>query len=517
MRLSETTPTQATSDHFSLTILVMLAVAVILHGCSWSRETPTGVTANPERATSPPPTQTLTLSPKGSPTATNTRPPMAPEDWPTRLLSVSPDGRPSEGAWAQLSADARYAVFVADSQVFLREMETGTTRLVSATTDGARGDDWSFASAISGDGSTVAFFSLASNLVEDPYLDCPEQGKPSEADCGQLYVYDVASRKLERVPVAAFRHATADIALSEDGHYVAFAVSGALYREGVYLYDTRTGELTTISAGDVSDSQVLFDVGGTTVDISADGRYVAFASPDNGIVPDDQNGVSDVFVYDREEKHVERISAPIDGVESGQPSGFQWVPNTGGDTESGLAISADGRYVVFMSAAPNLVKMDLPPCPHWPWADEMFPACRHIYLRDREMGTTELISVSDTGEPGNRASQDGDISADGRWVVFTSLASNLTPDRLAGCRDFSFDGFCPQVFARDRQKGKTYLVSKGWDNRSAEAYSHHPVISPDGRYVAFQSGAGNLAPGIPVGQSQYAFITDIFQLLEVHR
>ncbi len=131
--------------------------------------------------------------------------------------------------------------------------------------------------------------------------------------------------------------------------------------------DTVSGDITPIQRS-VSTAE-HHEPGGDAVDISADGRYVAFASSVNGLVPSDSNRTEDVFVYDRIADVIERISQPLDGVESGQPSGVQGVPNTGGAFDSALGISADGRYVVFMSAAPNLVRQKLAPCQLWLWVD----------------------------------------------------------------------------------------------------------------------------------------------------
>jgi len=441
---------------------------------------------------------TATSTPTSRPTANLT----------TRLVSVTANGRldrRAKGA-VQISGDGRYVVYlVALGQIYLRDLQTGTATPVTAAPSGAPADNWSFAPSISADGRTVAFFSAASNLVEDAYQECPlaESGEPEP--CGSLYLYDAASGGLERIPVAAAFSTGLDTALSADGRYAAFSTPQAFLREGVFLYDRATKAITPISLGDVSDP-LTFNSGGGAVDISADGRYVAFASWDDDVVPGDNDGESDVFVYDRDTGQIERISAPIDGSESGGPSGFHSIPNTGGASERGLSISADGRYMAFMSTAPNLVARDLVPCQHWSWTDE-FPACRHIYLYDRETGTMELISVSGDGTPGNRASEDADVSADGRWVVFTSLADNLTVDGSTRCNYYA--GICPQVYVRDREGGQTYLVSRGWDGQPADAQSSDGVITPDGHHVAFISGAGNLVPDVPFSQNRHVFVTDL--------
>lgn len=464
----------------------------------------------------------ITIQPTQAPTPTATAYSYMRDEGPTRLLSLSPDRRPAFGSDVQLADGGRRAVYLdGDLQVYFRDLETGITRLVSAAPDGSAGDDWSFAPAISADGNVVAFFSIASNLAEDPYRECPKEATDK---CGSLYIYEVSSGRLERLGLATGQLPSGmDTALSADGQYVAFAIPNGFLRIGVFLYDRATDVLTIVYSGDLSRSGRI-DVGAVAVDISADGRFVAFAAPDNGIVPDDQNDSMDVFLYDRVTGGIGRVSKPHDGIESRLPSGLQWVPGTGGAVEAGLSISANGRFVVYTSAAPNLVDQSLPPCEHW-WFDwesnsrVVFPACRHIYLYDRQTGTTELVSVSDEGAPGDYASWGADISADGRWVVFTSLASNLSVQRPSGCKDLAFHGLCPQVYLRDRLEGRTYLVSRNAEGHPAEASCLNPVITPGGQFAAFESSAGDLVPGVtfsrPSYGPRYVFITSLPNLLSV--
>lgn len=526
--------------HSAFRSAMVLIVVAALFGCraegddlAASGTPPPGRTATrPDDTPAPTATATATRWPTATPgvTATSTptvlsRPTAAPTSPPpfeliTRLVSVAADGRLDKRlkGVVRISGDGRYAVYSAIAKgmwinhIYLRDLEAGVTTPVTTAPGGTLADKWSFAPSISDDGSTVAFFSFASNLVGDAYQECRPVESGETEPCGSLYIYDVVSGALERIAVAAAPSTHPDTALSADGRYVAFAAPQAYLREGVFLYDRGTGDITPISPGDSSEPPPTTNSGGFAVDISADGRYVAFASLDDDIVPDDTNGGIDVFVYDRIAGQIERISTPVDGIESSQPSGYQAVPNTGGGFERGLSISADGRYVVFMSAAPNLVDRHLSPCQRWPWVDA-FPACRHIYLHDRETGTTELISVSDDGTPGNRASEDGDVSADGRWVVLTSLADNLTADGPIRCQGYTMGGACSQVYVRDREQGRTYLVSRGWNGQLPNANSFDGVITPDGRYVAFISGAGNLVPDVPFSQDRHIFIADLFRLL----
>src|SRR5439155_853313 len=122
-----------------------------------------------------------------------------------------------------------------------------------------------------------------------------------------------------------------------------------------------------------------------------------------------------------------------------------------GNTDSfGPSISADGRYVAFDSVASNLVNGDT-------------NGCKDVFVRDRQSGTTERVSVDSLGVQGNYHSQSPSISADGRYVAFTSIASNLVSGDTNGLYD---------VFMRDRQNGTTERLSvdsretQGNDNSS---------------------------------------------------
>ncbi len=204
--------------------------------------------------------------------------------------------------------------------------------------------------------------------------------------------------------------------------------------------------------------------------ISADGRFVAFSSQASNLVPDDTNASADVFVRDRATGTTERVSLDSNGTE--------------GDDRSGSpAISADGRLVAFSSAAGNLVPGDT-------------NSSYDIFVHDRATGTTERVSVHSNGTQGNGTSYSRPaISADGRFVAFTSQASNLAPGDTNGRAD---------VFVHDRNTGETTRVSLGANGAQGDSHSYAPELSTDGRFVAFYSYAGNLVPGDTNGE------TDVF-------
>ncbi len=194
--------------------------------------------------------------------------------------------------------------------------------------------------------------------------------------------------------------------------------------------------------------------------ISADGRYVAFVSEATNLVPGDTNGRYDVFVRDLQAGTIERVSVASDG-------------SQGDDDSVGPVISSDGQYVVFRSGASNLVPGDT-------------NGWRDIFVHDRQTGQTERVSIAPDGSQADGSSYHPSISADTRYVTFDSHATNLVPGDTNGQRD---------IFVHDRQMGSTELVSVASNGSQADSSSNAPGISSDGRYVVFGSGASNLVPG----------------------
>ncbi|MFO0661160.1 MAG: hypothetical protein U0165_15210 [Polyangiaceae bacterium] len=137
------------------------------------------------------------------------------------------------------------------------------------------------------------------------------------------------------------------------------------------------------------------------------------------------------------------------------------------------SISADGRYVAFESMGSNLIE-----------GGTFFQ--QHIYVRDRKEKTTSLVSVSDLGQAGNLDSTAASISADGRYVAFSSSATNLVADD---------DNNLDDVFVHDRLTGQTLLVSASVTGKAANGRSTSPAISASGRFVAFVSEASDLVLG----------------------
>jgi uncharacterized repeat protein (TIGR01451 family) len=208
----------------------------------------------------------------------------------------------------------------------------------------------------------------------------------------------------------------------------------------------------------VSSAGVQGDQDSELPAVSADGRFVAFASLSDNLVPGDTNGKSDIFVRDRLTGTTERVSVSSTGRQGDADSGLL-------NGMSGPSISADGRFVVFDSEATNLVKRDT-------------NGTADVFLNDRLTGTTTRVSVSSTGA--QASGREGTISADGTHVAFTSASDNLVP----GDTNFSDD-----VFVRDLATGVTVRASVATDGTQGNNSSSQPALDGNGHVVAFSSAA----------------------------
>jgi Tol biopolymer transport system component len=265
-------------------------------------------------------------------------------------------------------------------------------------------------------------------------------------------------------------------AMTPDARFVAFEsdASDLVNDDGngatdVFVRDRLRGSTERVSV-DSSEREAH----GASFDpaISADGRFVAFTSLAEDLVPDDDNHWSDVFVRDRLRKVTFRVSI---GSRGGQGSEGSFAP----------AISADGRFAAFVSQAPDLVPDDF----NFSW---------DVFVHGIESGVTERVSVDSAGVEADSGSLDPAISADGRFVAFASLASNLAPDDQNALLD---------VYLRDRALGVTERISRGPRGVEPDDHSFHPSLSGDADFVAFESRASNLVAGDGNGRSD-VFVLD---------
>jgi len=389
----------------------------------------------------------------------------------TTRVSVSSSGAQADGhsLAPALSGDGRFVAFYSDASnlvdgdtngvrdVFVRDRGTSTTTRVSTDSAGAQGNGHSFAPSISNDGRLVAFSSNASNLAA---------GDTNSSD--DIFVHDGQSGATARVSVstagAEANGGSVSPALSADGRFVAFLSDASNLVAGdtngfrdVFVHDRQTGSTTRVS---VDSAGAQADVGSYSVAINADGRFVAFHSFADNLVPDDINETADVFVHDLLTGETTRVSVYDGGAEA--------------DSDSlRPAISADGRFVAFDSDSTILV-----------WGDVNFVF--DVFVHDRVTNTTRRVSVDDSGGEATGLSQRPSISADGRYVAFYSEASDL----VAGDSNGSSD-----ILVHDRQSGATSRVSVDNGGDQGNEDSLRPAISADGHVVAFDSSASNLAAG----------------------
>ena len=195
--------------------------------------------------------------------------------------------------------------------------------------------------------------------------------------------------------------------------------------------------------------------------ISGDARFVAFDSLASNLVEGDTNGVNDIFVHDRRTDVTTRVSVDSSGVQGNGSSGF------------GASISGDGLFIAFGSEATNLVEQDT-------------NNVADVFVHDRQTGEITRVSVDSTGEQGTSSSSLPSISADGRFVAFTSSSPELAGDDS----NQTFD-----VFVHDRNTGETTRVSVDSTGAEGNDMSCCSSISGGGRFVAFASQATNLVEG----------------------
>ena len=345
--------------------------------------------------------------------------------------------------------------FVQD--VFFHDMVTGLTERVSVNSLGVEGNGESKRSVISGNGRYVAFISIADNL------DAPDGNLTYD-----IFVRDRLSSTTTTVSVTPAGVAGNAIstrpAISQDGRFIAFRSSASDLIpddnngvDDIFVYDQQTGLLERVS---VSSTGVESNLSSDRPSISGDGNLVAFYSDATNLVPGDTNFVRDIFIHDRSTGVTTLISKSAAGQLGNGPS-------------SRPSVSADGNFVAFHSDASNLVS-----------GDTNFVA--DVFVYDVQKDTIELISKSSTGVLGNGLSSVPSISEDGSRVAYRSVASNLVPGDTNFLRD---------VFLHDRGTGETTRVSVSTAGAQGNGDSSRPSISHDGTHVGFQSFADNLVPG----------------------
>ncbi len=328
-------------------------------------------------------------------------------------VAMDNNGMPVNARDADMNSDGRYIVFSTTSpvpstdtanyfyQVYVHDRLTCNTTLVSRSTDSQRGNDDARMASISDDGRWIAFASEAINLVPNT----------------TVRVYQI------------------------------------------YLHDRQTGQTILVSH---SPDGVPGDALSQYPRLSSDGRFIVFGSDATNLVLNDAvPAVSDVYVYDRLTDQITRVSVDNSG-------------NAGNGYSSYPSISDDGRYVAFESAATNLDPSDT-------------NTDNDIFVHDRQIGQTSVISTRIDGTPTVAGSYVPMISGNGRYVVF------FTVDPLSS-EPIDNQG---QVYLRDLQTGTFELISRAPDGSYANSLSEYPIITPDGRFIFFSTAASNLGDNGP--------------------
>jgi hypothetical protein len=372
--------------------------------------------------------------------------PGVPED--IRSLEMTPDGRfiAFVATNSALSSGITTSVYLWDAQAATTTLVSGdlSNNIVTNSTC-----DWA---TLDPTGQFVVFLSSATGLVTNVLT--------SEYN---VYVRDMqaGTTALVNVDTNGVGSAVSSITvpqMSADGRYVVFeAPDGSLVPDDrnrdddVFLRDVVGGTTELISARDPS-LPTLTPNGASLLSafsLSTDGRYVAFASEADNLVPGDTNGYRDIFVHDLVSGTNVLVSVATNGA--------------GADNLStDPAISGDGGYVAFTSCSDNLVPGDT-------------NKVQDVFVRDLRSGTTVLVSMSYNGVgPGNGASYCPAISSDGRFVLFRSVAWNL----VSGWSSLSYEN----LFLHDLQLGTNYALTHA---TSSSVGSPACAMTPDGRFIAF--------------------------------
>jgi hypothetical protein len=284
-----------------------------------------------------------------------------------------------------------------------------------------------------------------------------------------VFVFDRTTGQVSRISMAwDGSQANGDSrtpSISGDGRYVAFRSGATNLLPGtmdvstsIYVCDRQTGdnELASVTWEGAQENG-----GSWYPHISADGRHVAFISNSTNLVAFDDNGVNDAFMRDLDLGETSMIGVT--------PEGGAGNGNTGG-----FGINADGRYAGVFSNATDL----LPP-------GEDTNAAQDAFVRDMDLGVTERVSVSSSGEQAEAGGGSATLDGSGRFAAFQSASSNLVDDD---------ENVATDIFGHDRATGITTLLTVTAAGAQADGNSSDPILSADGCFVVFRSVATNLVP-----------------------
>jgi len=422
----------------------------------------------------------------------------------TKMVSINMTGTPSTGrtSFGLISDNGRFVAFTgfvnnlvnndtnSSQDVFLRDMEAGTTKLVSlnaaGTGSGALGG--SDLADMSPDARFIVFSSHAQDLTSQT------DGNGLGTD---IYVRDVVNNVTKLVSVNTAGTASGNGTsfggkISADGRYVVFTseasdlVANDTSTRDVFIRDLQTNTTKRVSTNAAGNGGGNNESSGGIIDKG--GRFVVFATraTDLSTLPD-TNKLAEVFIYDIQADSKKLITVNSTGTATG--GGF---PPFSGFFDHGVeySISADARFVTFMSQQSGLLTNDTNGN-----GDDVF-------LYNIATQTKSLVSVNLTGTSGTvGGSFKPTISDDGRYVAFESLANDLV-----GTADEP-NGFTTDVFLRDVVKGETYLVSiNSAGTRTGNGFSFQPLVTSDGKRLVFLSRASNLITNDLNGFNEDVFV-----------
>ncbi|HET6978868.1 MAG TPA: Calx-beta domain-containing protein [Pyrinomonadaceae bacterium] len=393
-----------------------------------------------------------------------------------------------------ISADGRFVAFESDASnlvandgntvpdIFVRDMQTGITTLVSVNSNGTGGGNQESRSpTISANGRVVAFQSFASNLISidtnnqtDVFARDLQTGTTHLLSCnvgctasgnGPSFMSNVPKDKAPRANI------------SNDGRIIVFEsratnlVTIPMAPNGfteVFARDLQTGTTTLLSV----NMQGTMSVGGEVPVISGDGRFAVFQSSAPDITADDSGSGLDLFRRDLQTGTTEMVSVTIANIGSDGPTNSGYNP----------VLSTDGRYITFQSNAQGYVGNDV---------NNGYDAFR----RDMQTNTTVLLSGPIGGGPGSTNDTLGAVmSSDGRYVAFIGFGDNFV-----STSDTNNVG---DVFLRDINAGTTILLSANLAGSAAgNNGATYPVISADGRFVFFESSSTDIVPNTVTGEN----------------
>ena len=416
----------------------------------------------------------------------------------TALVSVNRFGTAAGNAGAVkpvLSGDGRFVAFnsassdlvpegvSASGSVFLRDLQTNTTRIVSVNNAGnpANGD----IVGLSTDGRYVTFQSRDQDLTSIP----------DTQTFNDVFVRDMQANVTTLVSVnsAGNGPGNADsggtsvfgrlVSISSNGRFVLFpSTSTNLVTQpgpaGLYVRDLQTQTTSAVCVNTAGTAQVGCVEWGS---MSDDGRYAFFISADSTLAPNDTNNALDVFRRDMQTGVISLVSVNAAGNGPGDAGS--------GTTAADAVSSADGRYVAFTSNATNLTGLNI-------------NGVTQVYWRDLTSGVTKMVSLNSAGTAGGDGTSSRiRMSADGSTVVFTTISDDI----VAGVdRNSLLD-----IYERDMFANVTKLVSSNQYGTSAgNLGADSGSVSGDGNIIGFASSSSDIVPidTNGFGADAYAFI-----------